>query len=86
MISYVLTFAEGILTFISPCILSMLPVYCYVRYLAGARTGADNAPPSRKNRLIVNSLGFAAGFTIVFVTPWRGSRDNGNTAAEEQVG
>lgn len=66
MISYVLTFAEGILTFISPCILSMLPVY--MLYLAGARTGADNAPPSRKNRLIVNSLGFAAGFTIVFVT------------------
>ncbi|HOQ06526.1 MAG TPA: cytochrome c biogenesis CcdA family protein [Clostridiales bacterium] len=63
--TYVLTFAEGILTFISPCILSMLPVY--LLYLAGTPAGSEIEGPRRGNRLIVNSLGFVSGFTLVFV-------------------
>ena len=64
--TYLLTFAEGILTFISPCILSMLPVY--LLYLAGTPAGPGTSAPSGKNRLIVNSLGFVTGFTLVFVS------------------
>ncbi len=69
-ISYFLTFAEGILTFISPCILPMLPVYFL--YLAGTDTNSDiaateSAGPALKNRLITNSIGFVIGFTLVFV-------------------
>jgi cytochrome c-type biogenesis protein len=53
-----LTFTEGILAFISPCLLPMLPIY--FTYLAGG--DADNAP-----RVIrTNALGFVLGFTIVF--------------------
>ena len=64
--SYALTFAEGILTFISPCILPMLPIY--LLYLAGTPAPGSGTPDqSGKNRLIVNSLGFVTGFTIVFV-------------------
>ncbi len=63
MISYILTFTEGILTFISPCILPMLPIYFL--YLAGESENAS--PSSRKNRLLLNSIGFVIGFTIVFV-------------------
>ncbi len=66
MIPYVLTFAEGILTFISPCILPMLPVYFL--YLAGTPDGHDSTAASAKNRLIVNSLGFVTGFSLVFVS------------------
>lgn len=62
--TYLLTFAEGILTFISPCILSMLPVY--LLYLAGTPAGNGTSASSVKNRLIVNSLGFVTGFTLVF--------------------
>lgn len=61
-ISYFLTFIEGLLTFISPCILPMLPLYFV--YLAGS---SENNDKEKKYRLIVNSLGFVLGFTIVFV-------------------
>lgn len=75
-ISYILSFAEGLLTFVSPCILPMLPVYFF--YLAGVSTGeeslayADAAVPEgaagrNKSRLAVNSIGFVIGFTVVFV-------------------
>ena len=66
MISYVLTFAEGILTFVSPCILPMLPVYFL--YLAGTQDSRAASQSQSKNRLIINSLGFVAGFTLVFVS------------------
>jgi cytochrome c-type biogenesis protein len=47
------------LAFISPCILPLLPIY--ITYLAGTSQNTD------KKKLIVNTLGFIAGFTIVFV-------------------
>lgn len=40
---YLLTFTEGILTFISPCILSMLPIY--LLYLAGTPADSGVAAP-----------------------------------------
>jgi Cytochrome c biogenesis protein len=54
---YLLLFLEGIITFVSPCILPMLPIY--VSYFAA------NDTDSRKT--ILNALGFVAGFTLVFV-------------------
>lgn len=56
-----LIFTEGILSFISPCIFPMLPVY--LMYLGG------NAEDKKNNnkRLLLNTLGFIAGFTTVFV-------------------
>lgn len=55
---YLLSFLEGIITFISPCLLPMLPIY--ISYFAGQDT-------SRKHTAVINSMGFVAGFTIVFV-------------------
>ncbi|PRR80384.1 cytochrome c biogenesis CcdA family protein [Clostridium vincentii] len=57
---YVLLFLEGIITFISPCILPMLPLY--ISYFAGDN---GNVVKSKYNALI-NSLGFVLGFTIIF--------------------
>ncbi len=57
---YFLTFTEGILTFISPCLLPMLPIYFI--YLAG---GSDQNINS-KRRLLINSIGFVIGFTVIF--------------------
>lgn len=54
---YILLFLEGIVTFISPCLLPMLPIY--VSYFA--------ANEADKRRTITNSVGFVSGFTIVFV-------------------
>lgn len=57
---YLITFVEGFLTFISPCILPLIPIY--VSFLAGDDNGENN-----KNKMIVNALGFVLGFTIIFV-------------------
>lgn len=55
---YLVAFLEGIITFISPCLLPMLPVY--VSYFAGG--GEDTSV----FRTLKNALGFVLGFTIVF--------------------
>lgn len=62
---FILSFAEGILTFISPCILPMLPIYFL--YLAGASDEDKPGEELKKSTLILNSIGFVLGFTIVFV-------------------
>lgn len=55
---YFIALLEGIITFISPCLLPLLPVY--VSYFAGGeeRTTA---------KTLKNAFGFVAGFTVVFV-------------------
>ena len=56
---YFISFLEGIITFISPCLLPMLPIY--LTYFAGG----DEASSSK--RTIKNALGFVLGFTLVFI-------------------
>lgn len=59
--TYVLSFLEGIITFISPCLLPMLPVY--VLYFTGGK-----AEKGKSRKTLINALGFVLGFTLVFVT------------------
>ncbi len=68
--NYILTFLEGIITFISPCLLPMLPVY--VSYFVGLDTDEiankdTSGNIAKRNKALTNSLGFVLGFTIVFV-------------------
>ena len=55
---YIISFLEGIITFISPCLLPMLPVY--ISYFAG---GGERT--TRKT--LLGASGFVLGFTAVFV-------------------
>ena len=55
---YFIAFLEGIVTFISPCLLPMLPVY--VSYFAGGEE-------RKQSKVIKNAIGFILGFTAVFV-------------------
>ena len=55
---YFLTFLEGIVSFISPCLLPMVPIY--ISYFIGE----DN---NNNNKAISNSIGFVLGFTIIFL-------------------
>ena len=55
---YFISFLEGIITFISPCLLPMIPIY--VTYFAG---GGERS--TRKT--LRTALGFVLGFTLVFV-------------------
>lgn len=58
--SYFVLFLEGIITFISPCLLPMLPIY--VSYFAGG-----SAEERDQRKVIANAAGFILGFTAVFV-------------------
>ncbi len=55
---YMISFLEGIITFISPCLLPMLPIY--ISYFAG---GGERS--TRKT--LTGALGFVTGFTLVFM-------------------
>jgi cytochrome c-type biogenesis protein len=56
LLEYVTLFLEGVVTFISPCLLPMLPVY--VTYFAGADGGWRET--------LKNAVCFVAGFALVF--------------------
>lgn len=53
---YLITFLEGFISFISPCMLPMLPLY--ISYFAG---NAD-----KKHKTLARALAFVLGFTVVF--------------------
>lgn len=55
---WLLVFLEGLLAFVSPCILPMLPIYLV--YLAGQEG-------KQSRTLVLNTVAFILGFTLVFV-------------------
>jgi cytochrome c-type biogenesis protein len=73
-------FGAGLLSFISPCVLPLIPGYLsYISglsldemrgnaALAGGGTVAVAAPPQVRRRILLSSLAFILGFTVVFVT------------------
>ena len=61
---YILLFLEGIITFISPCLLPLLPVY--ICYFAGVDVSQNEHLANKKS--LANAIGFVLGFTVVFVT------------------
>lgn len=56
--NYILTFLEGIASFISPCILPMIPIY--ISYFMGK-------DENNTVKATINAIGFVLGFTLSFV-------------------
>lgn len=54
---FLISFLEGIITFISPCLLPMLPLYLF--YFAGEEQGSTR-------KTFRHALGFVLGFTLLF--------------------
>lgn len=54
---YFFTFLEGMASFVSPCLLPMLPIY--ISYFAGSE--------SKKSKTFANSVAFVIGFSIIFI-------------------
>jgi cytochrome c-type biogenesis protein len=71
-------FGAGLLSFISPCVLPLIPGYLsYISGMsldemrgtgAGVAAVAVAAPPDARRRVILASLAFILGFSIVFVS------------------
>ena len=57
VMEYFITFVEGLASFISPCVLPIIPIY--ISYF-----GAES---KNTKRALINSLGFVSGFSIIFI-------------------
>ena len=57
-------FAAGIISFLSPCVLPLLP--SYLGFLSGVI--GNEGSKSMRGRAVVGALAFVAGFTVVFLT------------------
>lgn len=55
--AYLVSFLEGIVTFLSPCLLPMIPIY--LTYFAG---GGERTV----KKTLLGALGFVTGFTLIF--------------------
>lgn len=55
---YIISFLEGIITFISPCLLPMIPIY--ITYFVG---GGERST----KKTLTGAFGFVCGFTVVFI-------------------
>ena len=63
-----LAFAAGLVSFLSPCVLPLVPGYLsYITGVAGARATAQRTPVSR-SRAVWGSMIFVSGFSVVFIS------------------
>ncbi len=62
--AFPVAFAAGLIAFLSPCVLPLAPGY--VSYMTGL-TGAELAD-GRKSRMLLGSVLFVLGFSVVFVS------------------
>jgi len=65
-ITFFAAFLAGLLSFISPCVLPLIPVY--LGYLTGSTIGGGTNEPPPRMLVFSHALMFVAGFTFIFVT------------------
>lgn len=63
-ISLILAFSAGVLSFLSPCVLPLVPAY--ISYLTGSVINKTNDTKS-KFSTFYKALGFVLGFSIIFI-------------------
>lgn len=61
--SWLTAFGAGLVSFLSPCVLPMVPTY--TAFLAGS--SVDGAHRPKESQFFLNSFCFLTGFTVVFV-------------------
>ncbi len=60
-----LAFAAGVLSFLSPCVLPLIP--SYLSFVGGASLGVAQEPQRSRLRAFYQTLAFVLGFSVVFV-------------------
>lgn len=73
-----LAFAAGLVSFVSPCVLPLLPVY--LSFISGV--GVEDLGREHRRRLLLASLLFVAGFTVIFVLMGAGAGGVGRLLIE----
>lgn len=64
--SLLLAFVAGLASFLSPCVLPLVPAY--ISYLGGQAVGATGEEPRRSPATFFHALAFVLGFSVVFIT------------------
>jgi cytochrome c-type biogenesis protein len=73
-------FFAGLISFLSPCVLPLVPGY--VSLISGAGVEELKSPQAQlMRRVMVNSIGFILGFSVVFITLGAISTELGQAAA-----
>lgn len=62
--NYILAFSAGLLSFLSPCVLPLIPAY--ISYIVGSSVADIRSSKGRINALM-KTLFFVSGFSIVFI-------------------
>jgi cytochrome c-type biogenesis protein len=77
----ILAFFAGLVSFLSPCVLPLVPGY--VSMISGAGIEELKSPQSQlMRRVMVNSIGFILGFSVVFITLGATATEIGQVAAQ----
>ena len=61
---FLLAFSAGLLSFLSPCVLPMVPAY--LSYIAGSSISEINTSKAKRN-LLIKSVFFILGFSTIFI-------------------
>jgi cytochrome c-type biogenesis protein len=78
--SFVAAFFAGLISFLSPCVLPLVPGY--VSMISGAGIEELKSPQAKlMRRVMVNSIAFILGFSVVFITLGAISTEAGQLAA-----
>ncbi len=65
--SILIAFGAGLLSFLSPCVLPMVPIY--LGYLSGAAVTPEGIVAARREA-VAHAAAFVLGFTMIFVAIW----------------
>jgi len=65
-LGFVVAFGAGVISFLSPCVLPLVP--SYLSMMSGVGVSATSTAPleARRKKVLVSSLLFVAGFSVVF--------------------
>ncbi len=67
-VSFGAAFLAGLLSFISPCVLPIVPPYlCYLAGVSGEELKGETSTATTSRQIILAALAFVFGFSIVFV-------------------
>jgi len=65
---FIVSFIAGILSFLSPCVLPLVPIYFfYITGISASELQNRNLNKKEKLKIFVNSVMFIAGFSLVFI-------------------
>lgn len=80
-VSVAIAFSAGLLSFLSPCVLPLVPAY--LSYLTGTAASEITEREAKRN-LILKALGFVFGFSVIFIIMGASASSLGQLFAENR--